>query len=260
MEFGTPDTSSPYERVFEDDSYFLGRKYLGKLPAVKTVCMIALVFVSIAAGVSIIFTIKCAVAFPEMKAKLNKQSDNKTATVVMEAKLNELRESNKIRVSNMEAKLYQFLDEKDQSVTDLYMKISMLMNNFESFCYKLFKNRHVTWDDAKKQCEHIDGSFAETRDNDTKNVVHSMVPRQEHVWLGARQDTKEVWKWVTSNTKVDLDDPTWEHGEPNNKHEQCLELIDRPGGLSWNDIDCKGRRYYICQKQKEGDSCDAGWS
>ncbi|XP_005092434.3 C-type lectin domain family 4 member F-like [Aplysia californica] len=122
-------------------------------------------------------------------------------------------------------------------------------------CYKVFEEE-TSWADARKKCESLGGFLAEIHDNVSLEYVNRVVAKDSlGLWLGATDQDKEgIWKWVTSNKPLSVED--WNKNEPNSfgGNEHCLEIRQEPEEKGWNDRACHRLVGYLCQR--DGDNCE----
>jgi len=116
-----------------------------------------------------------------------------------------------------------------------------------SSCYVDVPN-HVTWQDAKSQCEASLGGHLVTIGNQAENdfvwldVMDSGDTGAR--WIGLHDEiTEGTWIWTTGEPLVFVN---WNTGEPNNSgNEDCAEFYYSSN--DWNDEGCADSNAFICE-------------
>ncbi len=100
--------------------------------------------------------------------------------------------------------------------------------------FKIYDEK-ISWDTAKRKCEHLGGRLAVVPDQATWSLLSSMIGKAK-VWLGASDaETEGRWVWVDGTP---MGFAEWMKDQPNNRgNEDYLHTWDG----EWNDIKRDGR-------------------
>ena len=117
--------------------------------------------------------------------------------------------------------------------------------SYGSSCFN-FVTELLTWQNAVTNCANQGGRLAEVHNsvvNDQMKAV--MNAREEHIWIGASEESAFNWIWVTSRATISWSD--WAGNEPNNPvHENhCLHFWYPHNG--WADSLCSSTFSSYCE-------------
>ena len=113
-------------------------------------------------------------------------------------------------------------------------------------CYDL----GMTWDDAKRFCESMDGHLATITSQREQNIIESLMNEEGSMnsyWIGAeRNENRQFVKWITGEP---ISYEHYKFGRPDNIYEDALMIYrnDNPGSPGncfgwWNDMFRDGER------------------
>ncbi|XP_026579149.1 C-type lectin lectoxin-Lio2-like [Pseudonaja textilis] len=129
---------------------------------------------------------------------------------------------------------------------------------FNGHCYKVFKTLK-SWREAEISCrQQEEGSHLASIQSWAESAYVAKLTSHDvfliNVWIGLSDPEKRrIWKWSDGSRFLYR---SWKRGEPNNFlwNEYCVELWSWSGYLSWNDQNCRSRRYFVCkfEPQDEG--------
>ena len=121
-------------------------------------------------------------------------------------------------------------------------------------CYKLVR-QHKSYLAAAKHCKQLQSYLVEIQ-NENENRFVTRLHHDQDIWIGLSDRQKEgQWIWETSRRLVNF--TRWSPGEPNNKgggngRAHCA-LIWRHHHLeTWDDRNCDQRKYFVCERGKNG--------
>ena len=114
-------------------------------------------------------------------------------------------------------------------------------------CYKVHTLK-LPFDQASAKCISEGGKLAEPKNYlDLAEVV--ALPRSDY-WLGIR-DLNGHNNWVYESSRQPIQFYNWAKGEPNDREEQCVELMGSiENGVrrtGWNDLRCRLALAFVCQ-------------
>jgi len=113
-------------------------------------------------------------------------------------------------------------------------------------CFKLFDDK-LNYLDANNACIKLGGFLATIKDQDVQDVLFNFAAKGG-AWIGGQDFLDEgKFAWLQDATLVDDSYTNWKTGQPNNimENQHCMWM--RLDG-SWDDVTCKRRENYICQK------------
>ena len=113
-------------------------------------------------------------------------------------------------------------------------------------CFKLFDDK-LNYLDANNACIKLGGFLATIKDQDVQDVLFNFAAKGG-AWIGGQDFLDEgKFAWLQDETLVDDSYTNWKTGQPNNimENQHCMWM--RLDG-SWDDVTCKRRENYICQK------------
>lgn len=115
--------------------------------------------------------------------------------------------------------------------------------NSVPYCYLSFRNKHRTWDEARKFCEEKKATLASINSKREQDFVKQIIA--DSVWIGL--SNKQEWEWTDGSSVTYVN---WSAGEPNNGGtsnvtEECVVNISFSG--KWNDFPCDTKFNFICK-------------
>ncbi|XP_028016316.1 CD209 antigen isoform X4 [Eptesicus fuscus] len=114
---------------------------------------------------------------------------------------------------------------------------------FQGSCY-IFSKIQSTWKASVSACEDMRAQLVVINNAEEQKFLISWdIRKDKSTWIGLSDEHNEgSWKWV-DNTPLNIS--FWKKGEPNNQgDEDCAEL----SGNGWNDNNCNGELFWICEK------------
>eukprot|EP00058_Branchiostoma_floridae_P024333 XP_002609823.1 hypothetical protein BRAFLDRAFT_219540 [Branchiostoma floridae] len=131
-------------------------------------------------------------------------------------------------------------------------------SEYNNKCYKL-STEQMTFGEAKAVCQRDGGILAIINAQDTNHLVVKKIrlpyERTLSYWIGlsdAQEEGTFVW---TDGTELTASDYThWRPGNPDNAvvgdGEDCVEIRQELDYM-WNDVDCRKKRHFVCEKGTE---------
>ncbi|XDV32058.1 hypothetical protein PO909_002955 [Leuciscus waleckii] len=116
--------------------------------------------------------------------------------------------------------------------------------NFGLRCYKYFSHS-TNWITAERNCLSLGGNLASVHNKLENDFLLSLLTSSTRSWVGAHDGVQEgQWLW-SDGTKFFY--TNWCPGEPNDQHENCLE-INWTSNHCWNNAPCSASKSYVCVK------------
>lgn len=110
----------------------------------------------------------------------------------------------------------------------------------------------LPWSGARRWCLFIKGDIASINDAKEQLRINSIIDsqfRNERIWIGANDMQREGHFQWSDGTRFAY--TNWSSGEPNNKGartpENCVEMLPRSYGRSWNDVACTYSQAFLCE-------------
>lgn len=106
----------------------------------------------------------------------------------------------------------------------------------------VFVRQAKSWQRAQRHCRDLLLDLVGVGSVEENEAVRNLSQGQE-VWIGLFRDS---WTWSDgSNSSFRF----WRPGQPNSPDQECVAVIFLAGG-QWNDLECSGRRHFICHGRK----------
>ena len=107
-------------------------------------------------------------------------------------------------------------------------------------------SQKTTWNGSLQFCRDLGLDFANFENEFEFRYAISLIPNNEHNWIGIFRDTDGIWKKASTPPR-EIQYAPWGNGEPNNfgGNEGCGEFSTALEG--WNDNNCSQSFSFFCE-------------
>ncbi|KAJ7990100.1 hypothetical protein DPEC_G00296790 [Dallia pectoralis] len=113
-------------------------------------------------------------------------------------------------------------------------------------CYYI-SSTEKNWADSRQDCLNRGANLVIINSIEEQAFIAFLRARKGRFWIGLSDiKVENTWEWVDGTR---LSTSYWYKGEPNNQNnEDCAEILTSVTDESWNDIDCKTTKLWICER------------
>uniref|UniRef100_A0A671U6X4 C-type lectin domain-containing protein n=1 Tax=Sparus aurata TaxID=8175 RepID=A0A671U6X4_SPAAU len=109
------------------------------------------------------------------------------------------------------------------------------------------------WDKGREDCIDRGADLVVIDSADIQTFLSDFTTEETMAWIGMTDRVKEgSWAWID---RAPMTVKYWKKSQPDNGgghqtlgYEDCAHIIIRGGDSSWNDLSCKTRLRWICEK------------
>ncbi|XP_063739416.1 CD209 antigen-like protein A isoform X2 [Eleginops maclovinus] len=103
-----------------------------------------------------------------------------------------------------------------------------------------------SWQESRDDCQQRDADLIIINSKNEEEFARRF---KQLTWIGLiDRESNGTWRWVDGSA---LETSYWHDGEPNKhegKDEDCGEIKFYEKENSWNDVQCKLQKFWICEK------------